>query len=792
LSDKNRKSLTPAEELRLQKLETKKYWLEKVKAQEKAKLETKKEVKSLPASDKNRKSLLKQWTLTPSEELRLQKLETKKHWLDKIKNQEKAEPETKKEEKLLPVEWKMLNEITLYPWQKEAVDAWLKDKRGTIEVVTGAGKTILALAIIEKLQREIRDLCVAIVVPTIVLLNQWHEELLEKSNLPEEAIGFLGAGSEDSFKEKQKRILICVLNSASKKLPDIVDEEIGNKLLLVVDECHRAGASEWRQVFNVNRSYVLGLSATPERDDLEEDNSEEEGENNIVTNGNYSDSFLGKEIGPIVYEMSLKQAFDMGILPGFEIRHYGLSLSAKEREKYDQISQIIQDLNSKLKEIGKGKNIDTDRNLWSWCQNLSKEESRMGELAHSFIWKTRERKSLLYNAKARREAVISILKDELKNNPNARAILFHEKINEVMNLFSQLLKKNISVVAENSQLPVDIRNTSIELFRHGIAKVIVSARSLIEGFNVPGADIGIIVASSTSVRQRIQTLGRVLRKTKIDGKEKKAIVYVLYMAGTTDEYIYEKTDWNKIIGAKRNRYFSWDLKNGAKEVDGPPRNPRKYEDGIDETLLEEGGIYPGEYEGDEYSCDYRGNVFNVNATNKPAVNPQGIPEKIYKINKQYGRFKVTPQKKYILLLKKVSGKWQTDYVTTLKKDFIFQKEVIDIQFDPLTSQPGDEFPRSLVDGSEETIYFKQRGGGSVIAKKHPRGELYARSDDRAEDKTKGENASKIIEAVNRMQGEGFRINKLLITKDEGHVIYLKEGKYHYVITIKEGLEFSIE
>ncbi len=738
---------------------------------------------------KRKKEFLKQWSLTHKEELFRHNLETKKFWFNKNKNSEEIEQEKKKKAKSLPEKWGMLKNIQLYDWQKQAVESWFKEKRGTIKVVTGAGKTIFALSIIEKLQRQERDLRVAIVVPTIVLLNQWHEELLEKSNLPEETIGFLGAGYEDSFKEKQKRVLICVLNSASKKLPDIVDEEISTKLLLVIDECHRAGALEMRQVFNVKRSYTLGLSATPERNDFEEEESEEEGENSIVSNGNYNDGLLGREIGPIVYEMSLKQAFDMGILPGFEIRHYGLSLTVKERDKYDQISRVIKDVNSELKEIGRDKKIDTDRNFWGWCQNLSQDEGRLGKLARSFIRKTRERKSLLYNAKARREAVISILKDEFKNNPNARAILFHERIEEVMNLFNQLLKKSISVVVENSQLSDDIRDTSIELFRHGIAKVIVSARALIEGFNVPGADIGIIVAANTSVRQRIQTLGRVLRKTKINGKEKKAIVYVLYMAGTTDEYIYEKADWNKIIGAFRNRYFSWDLKNGAKELEGPPRNPRRFEDSVEINNLEKGYIYPGEYEGIEYSCDSRGNVFDER--DSPAVNPQGIPEKIFKIKKGYGRFKVTPQKKFILVLKKVFGKWETYYVTSLEENFNFKKEGPDkkpLIIDVCLLRPGDEFPRSLVEGNEETIYFKQRGGEYVIAKKHFRGELYSRIGNKAEDKAKGENSLKIINTVKQMQDEGFQINKLLITK-EGHVIYLEGGKYHYVITIKEGLEF---
>lgn len=225
-------------------------------------------------TDKKKKNNLNGWTLTPKEELLCHNLETKKFWLKKAKAQEKAKAEVEKEVKLLPAKWKMLNKITLYPWQKEAVDAWFKNKKGTIKVVTGAGKTILALAIIEKLQKQEKDLHVAIVVPTVVLLNQWYEEIKEKSNLPEKAIGLLGDGRKDSFTEDKKRIIICVLKSAAMKLPNIVGEKLGSKLLLIVDECHRAGAPEMQKIFKVKRKYALGLSATPEREDGEEEDED--------------------------------------------------------------------------------------------------------------------------------------------------------------------------------------------------------------------------------------------------------------------------------------------------------------------------------------------------------------------------------------------------------------------------------------------------------------------------------------------------------------------------------------
>ena len=146
----------------------------------------------------------------------------------------------------LPERWELTRGIDLHHWQQQCVDAWFgADKRGVLKVVTGAGKTVLALAIAEKLQQTTaRDLRIAIVVPTVVLLNQWKEEIMSRSNLPSTAIGLLGGGSDESF-NAETRILICVLNSAGRKLPEIVRKAgVGSSLLLVVDECHRAGAEE--------------------------------------------------------------------------------------------------------------------------------------------------------------------------------------------------------------------------------------------------------------------------------------------------------------------------------------------------------------------------------------------------------------------------------------------------------------------------------------------------------------------------------------------------------------------
>jgi hypothetical protein len=53
-------------------------------------------------------------------------------------------------------------------------------------------------------------------------------------------------------------------------------------------------------------------------------------------------------------------------------------------------------------------------------------------------------------------------------------------------------------------------------------------------------------------RERIQSLGRMLRRKP---SEHTARIIVLYIRNTKYEAIYEKADWEDIIGIERNRYF---------------------------------------------------------------------------------------------------------------------------------------------------------------------------------------------------------------------------------------------
>jgi superfamily II DNA or RNA helicase len=715
--------------------------------------------------------------LTDEERLLRHNLETRKYWSEK--DLELTEGRVRPYHRtIIPPAWEMTKGIKLYDWQEECVSRWLQDRRGTIKVVTGAGKTVLALAIIERLQAQNPDLYVAIVVPTIVLQEQWYKAILRNSNLPASALGRLGGGHSDAYKG-DVRILLCVLKSASERLPALVKKtRVGTNLLLVVDECHRAGSPDMSKVFRTERAYNLGLSATPEREDHLEYGIGDEDQQ-------YNTSLLGRELGPIIYEMNVQEALTQGILPKFEIHHYGLPLSEVERERYESLSRRLRDVTTELREVGHQHGFH-DTNITRRAQSLVDRDDQLGIVARQYIALVNERKRLLYNADLRSRATIEILKERFRKNPDTRAILFHESIESVMQLYYELLQQGFPVTVEHSMLTEGLREESIALFRQGIAKIILSAKSLIEGFNVPETDIAIIVASSASVRQRIQTIGRVLRRSK--DSDKIATIYVLYMHDTVDEVIYGKADWDNLLGAQRNRYFLWSKEGALVEQERAPRAPLPSEDDISLDFLQIGDEYPGAYEGVEYSCDSDGNVFTANR--ELVLNPQGVPEAVRRVKGRFGRFKVTPRKRYILALVSDGDDWVVKFVGELREPFkTSTRQNTQSGLDVHQLKTGDPFPHEFVGADYQTIYFKQSGGRAVLAKREGKGEVFARVGELATDREKGDDAERLLRVCNEYKRVYTQLNKLIVTNSR-HVLFLKDGTYHYLSTLTSGLEFS--
>jgi superfamily II DNA or RNA helicase len=717
-------------------------------------------------------------------------------WIDaKNSNEEGEREEAQIAAPVLPAKWYLTKDVTLYPWQKECVNSWFENKtRGTVKVVTGGGKTMLALSIIEKLQNtKLSDLRVVIIVPTIVLMNQWYEEISKSSNIPAKFIAKRGGGYKEDFSEG-RRILICVLASACKELPRLVKEAtIGSKLLLIADECHRFGAKKMAHVFAAERAFSLGLSATPERDEDDDENEASHASNDSREKPSYDNRLLGQELGGIICNYTLSDALKDGIIPRFTINHYGLNLNRDERVQYDRLSRSISDKRKEL-QARAPKGCSSGGSFFGWVRKTAKQNrGQLSWIASNFESETTRRKALLYGMESRKAAVEKLIDKELAVNPDARIVLFHEKIEEVNNLFVRLKNKNLPVIAEHSQLPDSIREAGLELFRKGIAQIIVSARSLIEGFNVPAIDVGIIVASSTSSRQRIQSLGRVLRKHRSStGEEKTSCTHILYAHNTKDDAIYSKEEWGEITGVECNNFFLWDTGKAPQKQDGPPKKPLPADINVDSSKLEPGCVYPGKYEGEEFKYDTNGNISN--SSGQYVKSPGSIIENIQNISSRARRFKVTQQCNYVLVSFCDDTVWKTKFVCKLIKQFEYHGADPEVSYSDETFREwvSKALPGDLCKFQSVPIVFKvkykTKQGRNIISKKVKGGEVFARTEEKANDKLMGRDADTLVGIIKNLKKQIASVTQFEVN-EMNHVLYRQGGSYYFVYALKIGLEF---
>ena len=148
---------------------------------------------------------------------------------------------------------------SLYEWQIDALTTWLRcGRRGVIEAVTGSGKTNLAIAAIVDAHR--RGLFVLVIVPSRVLIDQWHERLTVL--IPDCKIGRLG----DNYRDRPEDcdVLITTRHSAASHRP-LPPGDAGG--LLIADECHGYGGGKLRKSLLHQYGERLGLTATLERSD---------------------------------------------------------------------------------------------------------------------------------------------------------------------------------------------------------------------------------------------------------------------------------------------------------------------------------------------------------------------------------------------------------------------------------------------------------------------------------------------------------------------------------------------
>lgn len=573
-------------------------------------------------------------------------------------------------------------DFELYEWQKEAADRWFEGAgevgplAGISEVVTGAGKTVLALEIIRRWLDENEDGVVTVVVPTRVLMYQWLAELSSKLNVPVDELGWAGDGTRHTF-DDGIRVLVTIVNTAVKddylqRQLDAVDRP---EHLLIADECHRYTGDVHSNVLTYHSTATLGLSATPTTVPTADRNE----------NPSESEKVLFEELGGLYYSLTYDEAIEQNLIAPFEIRYVGFDLSTEERQQYDSLTREISDAVSDLKARYGNRLFELNGTFQQKLNVIRKTDDSSHPVIGKFFSLTDERRDLIEEAVARQAITLDLLEGL---EEGTKTIVFQEQIEQLEEmvapkesrgitregtvvergnnyrsakyakypLLEQVDERMEQLFADPDYWPVmyhsghsrDVWNQfAMEWFRaDGYADVMYSVKALIEGVDVPEVDVGIIRVSSGSVRQRIQTLGRILRRG--DDTKNQAMLYVLYARDTVDENIFRNYDWEAQLGNAELTHCYWKttesiLDGEIVEIDEDLPKIEEFEEPEfpDSEALSIGDPYDGPRRGYTFSVDADGNPFEKSASGRRFIVNSEIERAAKFVHREKGGGRIT-------------------------------------------------------------------------------------------------------------------------------------------------------
>ncbi len=352
----------------------------------------------------------------------------------------------------------MKKEYQLRPYQQKGVDRWIENQAfGTIQLPTGAGKTIIGIDIIRVIQQR-----TLILVPNLALVDQWIDQIHTFTTLPIDQIGIF-TGQKKAFREYP--IVISTFQLLAQYLQDfhaleqnlldkvsrdkiLVEDTIGfftEKFgLLIGDESHHIQASTFRFIaVDLEIPRRLALSATIEK--------------------SVHSSLVVATMGPIIHKVNYGLLAREGYIAPIYSRRIHIPLTGDEKK-------LI---------------------------NL-KGKSSYGKVS-------REARYKLF-------AIWKLLQSPLIS----QTLIFTSRINHAKVIHKFLKDRKIESTLLTGETVLNDKELQVLLddFRENRINTLILVKMLNEGFDAP-ADTIIIVSGTRNRREQIQRVGRATRPGKV-------------------------------------------------------------------------------------------------------------------------------------------------------------------------------------------------------------------------------------------------------------------------------------
>jgi superfamily II DNA or RNA helicase len=257
--------------------------------------------------------------------------------------------------------------------------------------------------------------------------------------------------------------------------------------LVVVDEAHHVGEICPAEVFEMLVAPArLGLTATPPES-----------------------AALARHVGPVVHALGVGDLKEDALAP-FDHEVIEVELTRDERLRY-------RDARARFAAVY-GPFMRTHPRA-SWREFMTK--ARQFEHGRDALAGWREARSIVAYPAGKRAA----LRELLALHAEQRTLVFTSD-----NASAYAIARELLVAPITHEIRREERARILARFAAGELRVLVSARVLDEGLDVPEAEIAIVVGGTASMRAHAQRIGRVLRP----GPGKRARVYELAVSGTTE------------------------------------------------------------------------------------------------------------------------------------------------------------------------------------------------------------------------------------------------------------------
>lgn len=365
--------------------------------------------------------------------------------------------------------------------QQEVIDKWTKaGRRGTLEAVTGFGKTFVALLILQEMNDKLPSGTSLIIVPTQNLKQQWEQQI--------EDLGIQGTS-------------VMVINTAVRH-NHVCD-------LLILDEIHNYTSDVFSSIFGITEyRHILGLTATlnPEDDRY----------------------YIIEKAAPVFDTVSLTEAVKHGYVSQFQIFNLGLRMSETEEQEYKSITDAYYKhfaiFNNRFHVAMNCMKDPVYRSVFA--RNLSGwDEQEVLNSARGFNRAMQKRKKFIYTSLSKQAAAKQLI--DIFDVP---AITFSESVD-----FAKALNKVTQPWGEayHSKMSKYARQNVLDSFASPKTdcRVIHTARALDEGFDVKGIEMAIVCSGTSTPRQDLQRTGRAIRFKE----DKVGMIINLYLKDTQDE-----------------------------------------------------------------------------------------------------------------------------------------------------------------------------------------------------------------------------------------------------------------